>query len=105
MRFICLMLLLMAATSCNKVICKDNNDKQACSNATVQWSGPPEADGLGWVLRLQDSTIKKPSNLGEEYKIDGLNVNVCFEATNDKFSCFCQEGFINMVKIVSITKR
>jgi hypothetical protein len=104
MRLIYLVLFLVTVVSCNKVICKDSNDKQSCSEAIVKWLGAPEADGLGWVLRLPDDKIKKPSNLGEEYKIDGLTVNVCYEATDDKFSCFCAVGFINMVKIISISK-
>ena len=106
MRFLYIAIFLIAVTSCNKTTCKEGDEHPSPPvNATVKWSGPPEADGLGWVLLIENGKMEKPSNLADQFKTDGLKVAVIYEPSNEKFPCFCAGGFINMIRIVSITKR
>lgn len=107
MRLLILVLLVFAA-SCNKSISKEPEEPgpkiAGPFNAIVVWYGEPAADGLGWVLKLDSQKIEKPSNLPKEFEINGLKVNVTYEPSSEKFACFCVQGFINMVRITSISK-
>lgn len=104
MRLLYLVLCLALTTSCEKVTCKES-DKNLPVNAVVQWAGLPEVDGIGWVLHLENGKTEKPSNLGDAFKTDGLKVGVEFEKTNERYPCFCANGYIEMVRITSIQKR
>jgi hypothetical protein len=104
MRILYIILLATLATSCEKVICREP-EKNSQVNAMVMWAGHPAADGLGWVLRVENGKTEKPSNLPDAFKTDSLNVSVEFEKTNEKFPCFCVTGSIDMVRIISIRKR
>ena len=104
MRYL-VMALLLCAFSCKKSECREPKTKEAGPfNAIVAWYGEPAADGLGWVLRIDSLRIEKPSNLATEFRVNGLKVNVTYEPTTEKFPCFCAQGFINMVRITSISK-
>jgi len=100
---LCICALLVAVASCRKSIYKAPPEDLPF-NATVYWSGPPSLDGLGWVLRFESGKMEKPSNLAEQFQVNGLKVWVEYETTNDKYPCFCTGGFVYMIKIVSITK-
>lgn len=104
MRLLYLFLFLALTTSCKKTICKES-DKNPAVNAVVQWAGHPEVDGIGWVLHLENGKTEKPSNLGDAFKTDGLKVAVEFEKTTEKYPCFCANGYIEMIRIISIQKR
>lgn len=106
MRFLCLILFFVATSSCHKTICKEKDEKtNDCPNGVIMYAGNPAADGLGWVIRFESGKIEKPSNLSDNFKIENLNVSVCYEKTNEKFPCMCKDGGIEMIKIVSIQKR
>ena len=104
MRLLVISLFVLIA-SCQKFDCKQPETKgSAPSKAIVMWTGAPEADGLGWVLKIDSQKIEKPSNLSREFQVDGLKVMVTYEPTTEKFPCFCLQGFLPMVRITSITK-
>jgi hypothetical protein len=105
MRFLVIALIVLVA-SCKKSDCKEEPEAKVPgpSNATVMWYGTPAADGLGWVLKIDSQKIEKPSNLAKEFQVEGLKVTVTYEPSTEKFPCFCVQGFINMVRITSITK-
>ena len=106
MRVLFLAILLISFSSCKKTICEEpGKNHEGSVNATVRWYGAPEVDGLGWMLQFETGPIEKPSNLGDQYKADGLKVSVVYEKTEDKYHCFCQQGFIKMIRIISIRKR
>jgi hypothetical protein len=106
MRLLVIALLVLVA-SCKKSDCKEPEPKPKAPgpyNAVVAWYGEPAVDGLGWVLKLDSQKIEKPSNLSKEFQVNGLKVMVQYEPSTEKFACFCAQGFINMVRITSITK-
>ena len=105
MRLLVIALIVLVA-SCKKSDCKEKPEVKVPdpSNATVMWYGAPAADGLGWVLKIDSQKIEKPSNLAKEFQVEGLKVMVTYEPSTEKFPCFCVQGFINMVRIISITK-
>ena len=105
MRLLFIALIVLVA-SCKKSDCKEEPEVKVPgpSNAIVMWFGEPAVDGLGWVLKLDSQKIEKPSNLTKEFQVDGLKVMVTYEPSTEKFPCFCVQGFINMVRITSITK-
>jgi hypothetical protein len=65
--------------------------------------GNPASDGLGWVFRFADQSYEIPTNLGEEYQLDELNVKVAFKKTNQTFPCRCTQPR-TMVEITSIER-
>ncbi|MGC4099806.1 hypothetical protein [Ferruginibacter sp.] len=77
-----------------------------CTVAKIVYGGDPAADGVGWVLMTDTVNYKReyPDNLADEYKVDGLLVNVCFEKTDKDFVCFCGSPLPKMVHITSISK-
>ena len=104
MRLLAILLFLTWTTSCKKVVCEDS-EKSLPVNATVEWAGAPEADGIGWILRLEDGQFEKPSNLDDQFKSNNLKVSVRYEKTNERYPCFCVGNYIEMVRIVSINRR
>jgi hypothetical protein len=105
MRSFYLLAVLIVLVSCDKQICKEPPNNAICGDGIVRYAGMPEADGFGWVISLDNGKTEKPLNLADNYKTDSLKVSVCYEPTTEKFGCFCNQGFIYMVKITSISKR
>lgn len=106
MRLLIIALFVLFA-SCRKSDCKEPEPSPKAPgpyNAVVEWFGEPAVDGLGWMLRLDSQKVEKPSNLSKEFQVHGLKVKVQYEPSTEKFPCFCAQGFINMVRIISITK-
>ena len=100
MRLIAIALLLFA-TSCKKS--SGYNEPEPC-NAIVMWYGAPALDGLGWVLKVESLKIEKPANLATEFQVQGVKVNVKYEPSTETFPCFCAQGFLPMVRGISISK-
>lgn len=107
MRFLCLCIILIFSSSCNKSSCGEAEPKATVQSgkALVLWNGMPEADGLGWIFYFESGKIEKPTNLADQFKIDSLHITVSYEPSNEKFPCHCSGGSINMVKIVSIARQ
>ena len=99
-----LICILTVLSSCTKVTCTTETEK-ICTDAVIKWGGPPAADGLGWYISV-DSTrgiYYIPTNLSENFKVDGLEVNACLRETNEKFNCMCPEP-LKTYEITSIRK-
>jgi hypothetical protein len=97
--------ILVLVVSCRKTVSREpETTAPGPFNATVRWSGSPAVDGIGWILHLEGANMEKPSNLADEFQIDVLKVFVTYEPTTEKYPCFCAGGFINMIRIISITK-
>lgn len=98
--FIILLLTAFTFTACDK-------DRDAeCIDGTIEYTGDPAADGLGWVLR---TTAEAPryyvlSNLPTTYQENGLPVNACLLNTGQKMNCMCANP-PDKYKVVSIQKR
>ena len=69
----------------------------------VKYMGDPAADGLGWVLRMNDNSIESPTNIAGEFQRDELLVSVAFKRSSKTFPCRCDEPKY-MVDIISIER-
>lgn len=105
MRLILLGAFLMLFASCNKVICeKDHERDKDAVDGIVEWMGMKAVDGVEWVLRV-NGKVEKPMNLPKEFEHHGLKVSVVYEPTTEKYPCLCVNGYIYMVRILSIKER
>lgn len=87
--------------------CKKEKSEDTCTVATVQYAGDPAADGLGWVL-VTDSVNWKylpPEEIPADFKVNGLQVDVCYVTTDKDFVCFCPSPRQKIVRITSISRR
>ena len=96
--------VVIVLASCAKDSCTIEKES-ICVDAVIKWGGSPAADGLGWYISV-DSTrgiYYIPTNLSDNFKVDGLKVNTCLHKTNGKFYCMCPEP-IDVYEITSIRK-
>jgi hypothetical protein len=54
--------------------------------ATMVNTGLPEADGCGWMIKV-DTTYYSPTSLPNEFKKDSLRVKVAYKALATKYQC------------------
>ncbi len=93
------LLAIILATTINN--CNTSDD---CKNALVSWHGDPAADGMGWVLELDNDKFEVPENLPDSFKVADIKVKVCYKATDKKVECRCATPRF-FVNISSITRR
>ncbi len=103
-------ILLFVTAAAITVSCKKNKvtDNSSCATALVKYGGDPAADGVGWYLLVDESAGVKaeyPENLADQFKVEGLAVNVCYSKSNKDFSCYCAPPLPKMITITSIKKR
>lgn len=88
---------------------KDNADnKKVTTAASVIYGGEPAADGVGWYIKLQDSSAVHPNNLPEAFTQTPTvrqSVKVTFEYTGEEYRTGMMVGSIPVVKIFSIEKQ
>jgi hypothetical protein len=89
-------------TACTKESLLEEQEAPA-KQATIDYMGNPAADGLGWVLRFPDKSYEIPTNLGENFQIDELDVKVVYKKSSRTFPCRCTEPKY-MVDIISIER-
>lgn len=109
MKYVLFVIAFVAFISCNKShdACGGGNPKDStiCMDGTLQWSGPVEADGLGWTLKLNNEQhtfycLKEPSTIFP--KNMETAVHICIYKTKDKVcswgGCFDQYGIKSINK-------
>jgi hypothetical protein len=69
----------------------NNEERPQTVNATIEWSGDPALDGLGWVIHTSDGAVEVPDNLSEEFKQDQMAVVVSYQRTDKRVPCRCAE--------------
>jgi len=101
-----IIIILLVTTTLLTACRKGSAASGDCRTATVEYWGDPAADGLGWVLVTDPATraFESPDNLAENYKVTGLQVNVCYVKTNEDLICYCAQPFKKKVHITSISK-
>jgi hypothetical protein len=86
---------------------KSSSTQIITANATIINEGDPAADGCGWLVKINetDSTYNAP-NLADQYKVNGLKVQVAYEKLSERFYCGMipvpQNPGITEIKINSI---
>lgn len=94
-------------TACKKNI-KDKSKETITTTASLIWGGMPEADGVGWYIKLQDSTGVHPNNLPEEFQQRSIvrqQVKITFEYTDEKYQVGMMVGSMPVIKLYSIEKQ
>lgn len=56
------------------------------TQATVIYAGLPQADGCGWLIKV-DTSYYSPVNLPEKYQQNNLNVKLAYTKWNTKYQC------------------
>jgi len=97
MKFIFLILALLFFS------CKEQCENGMSASATIVYSGMLAADGCEWVVRI-DSISYHPEALDSIYMKDSLRLKICYEETNDRFSCGLIPGGIPVIRLIDIKK-
>lgn len=101
----CLLLIFVACKKNNS-----NNDNKVTTVASLIYGGEPAADGVGWFIKLQDSSAVHPNNLPQEFQQTTSTVRqavkITFEYTGEKY----QTGMMvspgmPVIKLHSIVKQ
>ena len=71
-----------------KPMTKSSSSQTGYVTAKIQYTGPVEADGLGYVINVDDVSYKA-ENLSQAFSVDGLEVIIKYKLTGRKFPCFC----------------
>jgi hypothetical protein len=100
---ITLLVITTLFAACKK---ESSTNPPDCRTATIENRGDPAADGLGWVLITDPvtRTFESADNLADTYKVNGLQVNVCYVKTDKDLICYCAQPFKKKVHITSISK-
>lgn len=91
----------LTLNSCSEVF--SENDVKG-EEAKVIFAGSEASDGCGWLLILSDEKKYKPESLSNEFKVDGLSVEVSFKELNSIYSCGFPSANSPKYKNVRITK-
>ncbi len=82
--------------------CEEKNN--IFENTAIITYSEPAADGCSWKININQKEYH-PVNLSDEYKINGLNVNVKYNLLSSVWECpqWTTKKF-QEIKIISITK-
>lgn len=97
-------MLLLAVFSCNKdksYSCSAEEGSR--SEAKIVWSGPPEADGCGWLV-LINTVYYHPEFLPPAFQQTDLEVEICYEPSQTDFRCGFGAAAIPAIHIRDIKK-
>ncbi len=92
--------ILSTFNACKKEVIPDPE----YNKAVVYWTGAPAVDGCGWLL-LMDGVSYHPTNLAEDYQIDGLNVLLTYTNEAEDYRCGLMGTPYESIKIDEIKKR
>ncbi|MEI9945993.1 MAG: hypothetical protein WDN26_17450 [Chitinophagaceae bacterium] len=92
--------LLLFLFSCDK----ENSCKNCVkTDATIIWSGPLEADGCNWLVKI-GTIYYHPDVLGDAFKQTDLAVKICYKETGDQFHCGLAGAGIPVIHVVDMKK-
>lgn len=79
--------LILFAASCLKLDYRyDIHDNRLTKEAEVIFSGAPEVDGCGWLIRINDK-LYHPESLDDVYKVDNLPVQIEYTGSREIYRC------------------
>ncbi len=79
--------LLFLSGSCQQVENRfDISDNRIVKEAEIIYSGAPEVDGCGWLIRIGDK-FYHPENLSDHFKTENLPVLIDYVETREIFRC------------------
>lgn len=99
--------ILLFFTACSKNNQQSGATPSICFPAFVRAETAQESAGTGWVVVREDvrSIPFVVNNLSNDFKVDGLAVNICVEETTEKISCNCSNNGRSFYRVVSISRR
>jgi hypothetical protein len=87
---LCILALISAClitTACRKSVrYQDVIPDQRQATATVLNTGDPNADGCGWLIKIDDVTYS-PDNLSSYFKINNIQVKIKYTISDADYSC------------------
>lgn len=98
-----LVLFLLGILSCqNKsgdYICTGDGD----AVARIVYTGPPAADGCGWMVYL-NGNYYSPVSIPTPFQKTDLDVKICYKVLDEKITCGLAASEIPVLKILKIRK-
>ncbi|HET8573369.1 MAG TPA: hypothetical protein VFL76_05810 [Edaphocola sp.] len=85
-------------------LCSCSKEKNMVE-ATVVDTGDITYDGCGYLLRLNDSALLKPTYMPGAYQHDGMQVKIDYHHTGIKDTCQYGSVIYDMVKLDDIERK
>lgn len=84
--------------------CKDKENLTVYENTAIITYSAPATDGCGWIININQKEYY-PINLTEEFRINGLNVNIKYNLLPSLWECpqWVSKKY-QEIKIINITK-
>ncbi|MEO6290557.1 MAG: hypothetical protein ABIO76_11580 [Ginsengibacter sp.] len=90
--------------------CKKEKSCEECvggalvKNATIVYAGPLEADGCGWLVKIDNTLAYHPDVLDTAFQHDQLAVKITFVVTTNNFICGIAAMSIPVIHVVHLEK-
>ena len=92
---LCTILIIAFAAIC---ICCEKDDTRNNLNGIILYMPPPD-NCNDYVIKSEDNSLLKPSNLSDEYRIDSLLIRFAFDSTDNFHNC----GFGGSIPVIDLT--
>jgi hypothetical protein len=101
--FFSLTLVALATASCEKITCDEGPENPCDGGVTATILDYTGLDGCGWVIRMNDNSVKEPINLMDFDLdlIDGQEVYVSYHLAPEMAS-FCMVGELIEIDCIKI---
>lgn len=97
--------LLLLLFSCKKEkSCEKCIGGNISKDATIIYSGPVEADGCGWLVKIDDTHSYHPDVLDPAFQFNDLDVTITYWLTSERFICGISAMEIPVIHIIKIEK-
>lgn len=97
---------LFLLVSCKKErSCEGCDTETGFKEATIVFTGPIEADGCDWMVKIGDDQYVHPDMLDAKFKQNGLAVKICCEITTAQFRCGIAAQALPVIHILRIEKQ
>ncbi len=88
--------------------CKNKSDDYICTGdgdavARIMYTGPPAADGCGWLIYL-NGNYYSPVSIPTPFQKTDLDVKICYKVLDEKITCGLAASEIPVLRILRIRK-
>jgi hypothetical protein len=71
--------------------------------AIIRDGGDPAVDGCGWLIEMSNETFK-PKNLSDEFKVNGMEVEIKYDKLDDMANCGLSQDAFHEISLREIHK-
>lgn len=88
--------------------CQNKSDDYTCTGdgdavARIMYTGPPAADGCGWLIYL-NGNYYSPVSIPTPFQKTDLDVKICYKVLDEKITCGLAASEIPVLRILKIRK-